>query len=139
MPIRPVSSLSLYLSRLERGFGGLFVDLLRRWCNRSRFCTKAKAAPPPAEEEAPAKPVEGVAQGDEQTEAPEPPGIRGNPGSPPSRLEGPGRPNWTIRGMSLNDDASRAGGGGYARLARRAVPNQRQRTLFCGSGYFLNG
>ncbi len=44
MPIRPVSGLSLYLGRLEHGFGGLFVDLLRCWSNRSRFCGKQKKA-----------------------------------------------------------------------------------------------
>ncbi len=33
----------------------------------------AVLAPPPAEEETPSEPVEGVAEGDEQTEAPYPP------------------------------------------------------------------
>ncbi len=74
MPIRAVSSLSLYLSRLERSFGGLFLDLLQRWSNRSRFCGKQKkAAPPPAEEEMCSEPANERVEGDEQSEAPEPP------------------------------------------------------------------
>ncbi len=73
MPIRPVSGLSLYLGRLEHGFGGLFVDLLRRWSNRSRFCGKQeKAAPPPAEEEMCSEPANERVEGDEQSEASEP-------------------------------------------------------------------
>ncbi len=73
MPIRAVSSLSSYLSRLERGFGGLFLDLLRRWSNRSRFRGKQeKAAPPPAEEEMCSEPANERVEGDEQSEASEP-------------------------------------------------------------------
>ncbi len=53
---------------LALSHGSLFLDLPRRWSNRSRFCTKAKKA---AEAEAPAEPVEGVTEGDEQSEAPE--------------------------------------------------------------------
>ncbi len=84
MPNRPVSGLSLYLGRLERAFGGLFVDLLKRWSNPSRFCTKPKkAARPLAEEETPAEPVEGVAQGDEQSEAPWDPRRKRKPLRPP--------------------------------------------------------
>ncbi len=132
-----ISGLTLSLCRLGLSHGSLFLDLPRRWSNRSRFCTKAKKA---AEEETPAEPVEGVAQGDDQSEAPRSPRRKRKPLR--HRINSPRRPiraNWTIRGTTLNDDASRAGRGGYARLARRAVPNQRQRTLFCGSGYFLNG
>ncbi len=74
MPIRPVSGLSLYLGRLERSFGGLFLELLRRWSNRSRFRGKQeKATPPPAEEEMCSEPANERVEGDEQSEAPEPP------------------------------------------------------------------
>ncbi len=71
MSIRAVSSLSLYLSRLERGFGGLFLELLRRWSNRSRFCTKPKkAAEAKAKEEAEAdtEAAEGGAESEELSE-----------------------------------------------------------------------
>ncbi len=64
----------MYLGWFGHGFGGRCIDLLRRWHNRSRFCTKPKkAAPPPAEEETPAEPVKGAGESDEQSEAPEPP------------------------------------------------------------------
>ncbi len=45
VPIRAVSSLSLYLSRLERGFGGLFLNLLRRRTSRSAGAASPRAAP----------------------------------------------------------------------------------------------
>ena len=43
-----IASLALRFSRLEHGSGGLVLELLQRWSNRSRFCTKAQVAPPPA-------------------------------------------------------------------------------------------
>ncbi len=73
MPIRLASGLSLYLGWFGHGFGALFLELLRRWSNRSRVCTKAKAAPPPAEEEMCSEPANERVEGDEQSEAPKPP------------------------------------------------------------------
>ncbi len=69
-----IACFALRFGRLERGFGGLFLDLLRRWSNRSRFCGKQeKAAPPPTEEEMCSEPANERVEGDEQSEAPEPP------------------------------------------------------------------
>ncbi len=66
-----IAHLARRFGRLERGFGGLFLDLLRRWSNRSRFCTKAKkAARPLAEEEMCSEPANERVEGDEQSEAP---------------------------------------------------------------------
>ncbi len=48
VPIRAVSSLSLYLGWFGLGIGGLFLDLLQRWSNRSRFCGKHKEGGSPA-------------------------------------------------------------------------------------------
>ncbi len=74
MPIRPVSGLSLYFGWFGHGFGSLFLELLRCWRHRRRFCGKKQATAPPAEEETPAEPVTGGgAEGNEQSEAHEPP------------------------------------------------------------------
>ncbi len=78
----------MYLGRLDRAFGGPFLDPLRRWSNRSPFCTKAKkAARPLAEEEMCSEPANERVEGDEQSEAPDhqEEGTRGTP----SDAEGP--------------------------------------------------
>ena len=131
VPIRAVSSLSLYLGWLERGFGGLFLDLLRRCSNRSRFCGKQKkAAPPPAQEEMCSEPANERVEGDEQSEAPETPGRRGSLRGAVWRPVTPSQGGLDDTcGMSLNDDASRAGGGTsdnaapYGRLSWRGLRN----------------
>ncbi len=129
MPIRPVSGLSLYFARLEHGFGGLFLEPLRRWSNRSRFCgkqekaapppaeedkpkrgrgrpkgsTKKKAAPPPAQEEMCSEPANEPVEGDEQSEAPD--HQEEAPGARLATPRGQSRVRWTTRGVSLNNDA----------------------------------
>ncbi len=66
-----IACLALRFGWFGLGIGGPFLDPLRRWSNRSRFCTKQKkAAPPPAEAETSAEPVTEAPKGDEQSEAP---------------------------------------------------------------------
>ncbi len=72
MSIRPVSGPSLYLGWFGHGFGSLFLELLRCWRHRRRFCGKKQATAPPAEEEMCSEPANERVEGDEQSEASEP-------------------------------------------------------------------